>query len=342
MIRVSILAVVLAACGNKAKGPELAPLPPDNPVAEVTPDAAVEEPTPDVPVRPAPVGPLQVTLPAPAITVKLVNGGKGKKTPLKLSAKAGGKQEVELALDFGITQSADVPVDDKGKTERQSQADIVPTVVLGGNAEVKAIESDGRATYALTITKTDARAVPNSQVPLDKFKPILESVVGLTLSGSVGPNGATGETKLELEKQGEASAQVIELVGLTLPPWPPFPAEPIGEGAKWTATRTLKLAGRLDVTQTTDYQLVSYKNNTWTIKGTTKITGADQTMQGGKITKIAGTGTTEITLVDGALFPTQKSVLAATFTASEPDPKPDTKVAKLDFLVNIGSAVTAK
>src|SRR5687768_7407457 len=129
MIRVSILAVVLAACGNKAKGPELAPLPPDNPVVEAKPDAAVEEPTPEVPVRPAPVGPLQVTLAAPAITVKLVSGGKGKKTPLKLSAKAGGKQEVELALDFGITQSAEVPVDATGKTEKQSQADIVPTVV---------------------------------------------------------------------------------------------------------------------------------------------------------------------------------------------------------------------
>jgi hypothetical protein len=340
MIRVSILAVVLAACGNKAKGPELAPLPPDNPVAETKPDAAVEEP-PEVPVRPVPIGPLQVTLPGPTFTVKLVNGGKGKKTPLKLSAKAGGKQEIELALDFGITQSADVP-NAEGKLERQSQADIVPTVVLGGNAEVAAVEPDGRATYALTITKTDARAVANSQVPVDKFRPILESVIGLKLSGSVGANGATGDTKLDLEKQAEASAQVIELVGLTLPPWPPLPAEPIGEGAKWTATRALKLAGRLDVTQTTDYQLVSYKNGTWTIKGTTKITGADQTMQGGKITKITGTGTTEVTLVDGALFPTHKSVLAATFTASEPDPKPDTKVAKLDFLVNIGSAVTAK
>src|SRR5688572_6223773 len=137
MIRVSIFAVVLAACGPKGKGPELAPLPPNQPsVAETKPDAAASEDEPQVPVRPAPTGPLQVTLAAPAITVKLVNPGKGKRVPLKLSAKPGTKQEVELALDFGITQSAEV------KGEKQSQADIVPTVVLGGNAEVKTVEPD--------------------------------------------------------------------------------------------------------------------------------------------------------------------------------------------------------
>jgi hypothetical protein len=337
MIRVSILAVLLAACGPKTKGPELAPLPPDpSPVAETTPDAGPEEAEPQVPVRPVPTGPLDITLAATTTAVKLVNPGKGTRRPLKLSAKAGGKQEVELALDFGITQSAEID------GQRQSQADIVPTVVLGGNAEVKSIEKDGRATYALVITKTDARAVADSQVPVDKFKPLLASVVGLTFSGSVGASGETGDVKVALAEQGEAGAQVVELVSLTLPPWPPLPTEAIGEGAKWQATRNYKLAGRLDVTQTTDYELVSYKNKTWTIKGKTTITGADQLMQGGKITKITGNGTTDVTVVDGALYPSQTSTLTATFTASEPNPKPNAKIAQLDFLVKIGSTVTAK
>jgi hypothetical protein len=335
MVRASILVLVLAACGNKAKGPELAPLPPDN-QAQVTPDAGTEPPPTEVPVRPAPTGPLEVTLAAAPIKVKLVNPGKGKRVPLKLTAKQGGKQQVELALDFGIVQSAVV------EGEKQSQADIVPTVVLTGDAEVKSLDKDGAAAYGLTITKTDARAVPNSQVPVDKFKPLLASVVGLTLAGSVGANGSTGDVAIKLEKQGEASAQVVELVGLTLPPWPPLPAEPLGTGAKWQATRDFKLAGRLDVTQVADYELVSYKDGVWTIKGTIKVTGKDQMMQGGKISKIAGKGTAEITVVDGALYPSQKQSLETTFTASEPDPQPGTKAAQLDFNITIGSAITAK
>jgi microcystin-dependent protein len=78
----------------------------------------------------------------------------------------------------------------------------------------------------------------------------------------------------------------------------------------------------------------------WTIKGTTKVTGADQMMQGGKITKIAGTGTTEVTLTDGKL-PTYKHALEATFTASEAEPK-TANPASLDFKIKIGGAITAK
>jgi hypothetical protein len=47
-----------------------------------------------------------------------------------------------------------------------------------------------------------------------------------------------------LEKQGEASAQVLDLVRLTLSAWPGLPTEPIAVGAKWTATTNTKLADR--------------------------------------------------------------------------------------------------
>jgi hypothetical protein len=90
----------------------------------------------------------------------------------------------------------------------------------------------------------------------------------------------------------------------------------------------------------TEYELVSVKGAVWTIKGTTKITGADQMMQGGKITKILGKGTTEVTLTDGTL-PTYKHAIEATFTASEADPKAPQQ-ASLDFKITIAGAVTAK
>lgn len=335
MVRALAVVIALVAC-NKSNNPPLAPLPPDQPIAETTPDAAVEEPpVKQPPPRKVPTGPLEATLAATDTKIKLVNPGKGKRVPLKLTAKAGGKQEVEMALDFGVTQSAEI------SGQRESSLDVVPTVVLAGDAEVTTLDK-GTATYVFTVKKTDARDVAGSKVPMSEFKPLLESVVGLTFGGTVGPNGATGPVTVKTEKQGALTAQVVELASVTMPPWPALPAEPVGVGAKWQATRALKLAGRLDVTLATDWELVSYKDATWTIKGTMKVTGADQIMQGGKITKITGTGTVEVTLVDGALYPSQKSSLDATFTASEPDAKPGTKPATLDFAIKIGCDITAK
>jgi predicted small lipoprotein YifL len=329
-LRLALL-LALAACGSKSKGPPLAPLPPDSQNTAAQQPAPPEEPEPP----PVPAGPIELTVAAVDTSVKLVNPGKGKRAPLKLTTQVGTKQEVEIALDFALSQS--VTIDG----QKQSDSDVVPTVVLAGDAEVTNI--DGASTgYVVTITGTDARDVAGSKVPLDKFKPILASAVGLTLAGTVGANGATGEVKLKLDRPTEASAQVLELIALTMPPWPLFPTEPVGVGAKWQTTTKTKLAGRLDVTQITDYELVAYKNATWTIKGKTKITGADQMMQGGKISKITGTGAHEVSLVDGKLYPTQKASVDASFTASEAEPAPGAPAAAIDFQVKIGGAITAK
>jgi predicted small lipoprotein YifL len=327
LLVVLVVAASGAACGNKAKGPPLAPLPPDKVDDEAK--AKVEPPKQEPKPRPVPVGPLEVKLPAKAVTVKLVKPGNGRRVAARIAPKAGAKATVELALDFGVTQSVGT----------ESQADIVPTVVLSGNAEITTADKDG-AEYALKIEKTDAKETAGNRVPMDKFKEVLASTVGLKISGKVGTTGATGEVTMFLEKQGEASAQVLDLVRLTLPAWPGLPTEAIGVGAKWTATAITKLADRLDVTMVTDYELVSVKGPVWTIKGTTKITGADQMMQGGKITKIIGKGTAEVTLTDGAL-PTYKTAIEATFTASEADPKA-ANMASLDFRIQIAGAVTTK
>jgi hypothetical protein len=336
MKRLALVSLLVGAiaCGNKAKGPPLAPLPPDDKVEEPPKPAdppKVEEP----PARPIPVGPLDLKIAPRTTTVKLINPGRGKRMPLKVSPKAGGAQEVELALDFGVTQSL------AGSTDPDdTQVDIVPTVVLSGKAETKAVAADG-AEFSLAIDKADAIEIKDAKVPMAKFREVLASTIGLQISGKIGTTGATGEILMHLEKQGEASAQVLDLVRLTLPSWPPLPKEPVGLGAKWKATTELKLADRLDVKLITDYEVTAFKAGVWTIKGTTKVTGADQMMQGGKITKIAGTGTAEVTFTDGLMFPTFKQRVETTFSASEAEPKAPNP-PMIDFKIAIGAAVTAK
>lgn len=339
MKRFALLGLVLVvACGGSTPGPPLAPLPPDEPVEPLpTPDAGaapVEEPPP----RPMPVGPLDVTIAPKQTTVKLVSPGRGKRLPLKVSPKQGATQTVELAFDFGVTQALA-----GSKDPEDTQVDLVPTVVLVGKAETKAVAADG-AELAITITKADAVEVKDARVPMDKFREVLAATVGdhgIQLAGKVAPSGSAGEISVHVDRQAEASAQVLDLVRLTFAGWPALPKEPVGVGAKWQATTPFKLADRLDITAVTDYEVTAYKAGVWTIKGTTKVKGADQLMQGGKVTKIAGTGTVEATLTDGQLFPTFKTRLETTFSAGEAEPKTPNPPS-IDFKIVIGSAVTPK
>ncbi len=325
MSRLSILMfVVAAACGGHPKPVQTAPLPEDKP-AQPTPPVAATKPAPE-PEPPKSAGPVEVTVPANKVSVKLVTPGKGKREALRYTTKAGDKQKVEVAMDFAAKQT---------ETGKPPADQIVPTIVLAGEAETKSIDAAGNAVYSLTVSSTDARDVAGSQLPAEKFKIVLGSLAGLVISSTLKANGAAGDIILRIEKPTEMSAGALELIKMTLPAFPMLPAEPVGVGAKWQATTSAKLADKLDVTQVTDYELVAHKGTTWTIKGTTKVVGTDQDVgDGAKITGIKGTGTTEATLADGSLYPTTKALLETQFTASNP------KEGTLQFALKVGGAVT--
>src|SRR5215212_4786268 len=97
-----------SGCGGKPKPVQLAPLP-DDPKPSAEPVAAQPKPPQDDPPPPEeeeeeaplpPSGPVEVKVPALQVAVKLVSKGTGKLAPLRYTAKAGGKQQVELVLEF--------------------------------------------------------------------------------------------------------------------------------------------------------------------------------------------------------------------------------------------------
>jgi len=211
----------------------------------------------------------------------------------------------------------------------------VPTIVLTGEAETAAVDKDGTAEYTLKVTGTDARAVPGSSVNLDKFKTVLGSVAGLTINGKRGANGTAGELTLRIEHPPEHGEDVLQLIRLTFPALPILPAQAVGVGARWQATTSGKLVDKLDVTQVTDYELVAHEGTTWKIKGTTQISGKDQEVEGAKISAITGTGTSETSITEGALYPTHKASLDTQFSVADGD-----KSSK--FTLRVGSAFTPK
>jgi Family of unknown function (DUF6263) len=320
MRRLLCFLVVTAACGGSPKPIQTAPLPddPKPPTAPVTdPKPAAPDP---VPTKPPPA-PVAVTIPAQQTAVKLVSGGKGKKELVRYTAKPGSKQSIELAIDFASRQDTD--------------EQIVPTIVLVGEAEATAVDPDGAAAYTVAISSMDARTVAGSRVPVDKFKAVLAPLAGLTIAGKLGATGVAGDVTLRIDKPLEHAAEALELLRVTLPVLPVLPKEAVGVGAKWQATTSSKLADRLDITQVTDYELVAHAGKTWTVKGTTKISGKDQAIDSSKVSAITGDGTSETTIVEGALYPTYKSSLETQFKASEQD-------KSMQFAIKVGGAVTPK
>ena len=93
MSRLSILLIaVVTACGGKSTPPPTTPLPADPAPVEVK----KEEPPAEAMKPPEPLGPVEVKIPSAPVTVKLVSAGKGKKAPLRYSAKAGEKHEYRI------------------------------------------------------------------------------------------------------------------------------------------------------------------------------------------------------------------------------------------------------
>jgi hypothetical protein len=341
-LRIPSLLLVVAAvsCGGSQKPNNPPPLPETKPEPppETKPAPPEEKPAPPQPK------PIDVSIAVPKTTVKLVSPGKGKRVALKLTPKQGNKQQVELALDLSEKQTA--PAELGGSSEN-----TIPTVVLTGEAEVKSVDDKGKTEYQLTLNDADTRDTAKPSDDQAKMKgPLKEafsSLKGMTIGGTIDANGDQSDVKLHMDKGDENAQRALELLVLGLPRWPLLPTEPIGVGAKWQATTTTKLLGKVDATQTTDYELVAHKGNTWTIKGTTKVAGNDQELEGSaKLTKIAGSGSVEVALVDGALYPTMKGSVDSGFTATVtgPDPADQTKSKTVSLTINVvqGAAVTPK
>jgi hypothetical protein len=319
-----VLAAVAACSSSK---PPAAPQTPD-PKAVATPAAATPaDPAQAGETRPAaPGNPLEVKIPPAQTTVKMVSDGQGKKEVVRYSARSGAQQTVELAMDF---------------TGRQDTEEATaPTIVLTCDARAAAVDKDGAADYTLTVTGADARPVAGSDRTPQDFKPALAGLTGLTIAGKRGANGAAGEVTLRLSHPPASNDDALGLIRETLPVLPVLPTQPVGVGAKWQSTTAVRVADKLDVTQVTDYEVVAHDGASWTIRGTTKVSGKDQKIDSATISAISGTGTSETTIADGALYPTHKEQLETRFTATDPDSADPGKA--VHFTIKIGGSVTPK
>jgi hypothetical protein len=294
MKRVSLaLLLALAACsgGSKSSVP-LAPLPDDKPA----PDAAVAvTPEPEPEPEPKPMEPLEVKLPAFQPSLKVTKAGKGKKSKLGYQFVVGAKQQATFTLGIKSTQTLN---------GTQPMKANVPSLVLVVDTEVTAVAADGTATYKGVVTSADATAVADSPVSIEEFKAnMMGAIPGTTLTGTIAPNGATGETTLRIEKPDATSLGVMQYFQFAMPNWVVVPNEPVGAGATWTATTTRTLQEGVAMNLTTTYTLGTTSAKAWSVKGSTVVGGAEQTLQGATVGGFTGKGDLETTVEVGALYP---------------------------------------
>ena len=315
------IVAAVAACSSPR--PPAAPQTPD-PKAVATPAATPADPAGAADTRPG--APVEVKIPAAQTTVKVVSDGQGKKEVVRYSARPGARQTVELAMDFTGRQDTDEAT--------------APTIVLTCDARAAAVDKDGTADVTLTVTGADARPVAGSDRTPQDFKPALAGLTGLTIAGKRGANGAAGEVTLRLARPPASSDDALGLIRETLPVLPVLPTQPVGVGAKWQSTTAIRVADKLDVTQVTDYEVIAHDGPSWTIRGTTRVSGKDQKIDSATISAISGTGTSETTIADGAVYPAHKEQLETRFTASDPDSADPGKAVQ--FTIKVAGSVTPK
>jgi hypothetical protein len=175
-MKASLLVVLLVAgCGNKAKGPPLAPLPPDK--VEDEPKAKVEPPKQGHRLGRSP-SVLWKSSSREGVHNKAPPPGAGKRVAARIAPKTGTRPS-SSSPRLGVTQSVGT----------ESQSDIVPTVVLSGVAEITAADKN-TADYALKIEKTDARG-PRQPRSDGQVQEVLASTIGFEDQRQVGATGAT-------------------------------------------------------------------------------------------------------------------------------------------------------
>lgn len=326
-MRLPLIVAVFAACSSPKP-----PAAPQSPESKAAARPAVTQADPGqgaqgAETKPATaVGPAELKIPPMQTTVKLLSDGQGKKEVVRYSARPGARQTVELAMDF---------------TGRQDTEEATaPTIVLTCDARAGAVDKDGVAGVTLTVTGADARPVTGSDRTPQDLKPALAGLTGLTIAGKRGANGATGEVTLRLTHPPASGDDALGLIRETLPVLPVLPTQPIGVGAKWQATTAARLADKLDISQVTDYEVVGHDGASWTIKGTTKVTGKDQKIDSATISAITGTGTSETTIADGAVYPAHKEQMETRFNAADPESADPGK--SVQFTIKVAGSVTPK
>ncbi len=231
---------------------------------------------------------------APA-EVKLVKAGAEPHAELRLTPKVGDAVAVEMVMSTAIKMEIDGNAPPAGK---------VPPIVFVMQTKVTEVSPNGDIHYDFELSDAGVRAVPGVEDKvITMLNQALGSLVGLKGEVVITSRGITKESKLSLPgKQNAQTQQVLQGMEQALQQMnAPFPAEPVGKGARWTHTNTLNQNG-ITLTQQSTYDLVKVSGQNITLKvGISQLAPKQKVSQMGVTVdllslKSSGKGTTQLRL----------------------------------------------
>jgi hypothetical protein len=230
--------------------------------------------------------------PPPVINdpVQVVTPGAEPRQVLHYRLAKGSRSLIELALDVDI---------DAG-----GQGGPLPTLVMSSEIVADDVLPDGSFAVHTTILDIRARSRSGSPVTAEQMSEQTQLMRGLTLRGTLTPNGAlrdlkvdTGATTLPpgLHAQLDTLSRSFQQVAM------PLPLTPVGAGAQWLHTKTLDESG-IKMTTATTVTLKAIEGDKLTFQSTTVVSGKDQSVTQDDTTidlknvsgKGAGSGTVDL------------------------------------------------
>ena len=263
----------------------------------------------------------QVETPPQVEEVTLDNPGKGKRTPLELTATVGTEQQIEYVID-GRTRAANLS---DPATPPIDQAR--PTVTLRGAARVESIDPDGTLHYRFTL----ADAVLSGAGATPEGSAALKALDGMVYDAAVGKDGRVGRRTIRVERPTAATPAMVAQIAQSMSTFTVLPTKPVGVGAKWTARSPGRFLDR-DVQVTVRSHLAERTAGRAVIVSEASIVPFEQPVGRGTA-KVSAKGSATMQTVIGALIPMRTYDFTLTVVVEPTDPK--TPREQRDLLVRI-------
>ena len=205
--------------------------------------------------------------PAPHTDLELIAPGAEPRRAARYAIAKGAKTTFELAMDLNI--------------EAGAFGGALPTFATTMELTCEDVLADGRMKIRTKIVDAVARERPESKMPATAMSSQLELMRGLVITAVLGPDGTlTGATVVPgpkplppaLEQQIAGLTSSLEQIAM------PLPTDPIGVGARWRSTRTLRQNG-LMVTTAATVEVTSLDATKLGFAMTSEISGPDQSVK---------------------------------------------------------------
>lgn len=225
--------------------------------------------------------------------VDISSRGDAPRRELRLAFRQGEQTAFSLTFEFAVNTKVD------GRDAPGSEA----TMKVSGSAAVEEALEDGSARVGITYEKVEMLSADMDAAAKKQMQDALDGVSGVHGTMTISDRGDAGDAEFDLTAITDVSLQSQverlsdQLESLTVP----FPAQPIGQGATWSATRDVTLNGvktaverRYRLTKLTDtgYELEVDQTQTGT-PGPIEVPGAPSgTRATLKSMRVTGSGTT--------------------------------------------------